>query len=76
MHTPIPSKIPWVCVCRFVRTCTPAVTFNAATLRVSLQVLPRMQLTDPIHPRFGGTQVRSQLLLRPALASSSSGFHC
>ena len=27
-------------------------------LRVSLQVLPRIQLTDPIHPRFGGTQVR------------------
>ena len=28
-------------------------------LRVSLQVLPRIQLTDPSHPRFGGTQVRS-----------------
>ena len=44
-------------------------------LRVSLQVLPRMQLTDPIHPRFGGAQVRSQLLLRPAPAKLSNTHH-
>ena len=31
---------------------------DAGMLRVSLQVLPRILLTDPIHPRFGGTQVR------------------
>ena len=35
-------------------TATP----GAILLRVSLQVLPRIQLTDPSHPRFGGTQVR------------------
>ena len=42
------------------QTVDAAVALNFETmLRVSLQVLPRIQLTDPIHPRFGGAQVRS-----------------
>ena len=47
----------------------------AVASRVSLQVLPRTQLTDPIHPRFGGVQVRQQLLLRPAPAKLSNAHH-
>ena len=57
---------PWQTHCADGRMKITVVVFDAGQndvapsyiLRGSLLVLPRIQLTDPIHPRFGGTQGR------------------